>query len=128
MNYVKGLVLSLLILLTSSCSMLDHSWSGWIGSGYSIGEGKDDPVLIYPEEMSPVHEDEAHGHEAANPETIRIVLPDEMQPAVEPGPDTPALPALEVEDADPRDDPNAAWYQCVEAKGLLECTQAIQPE
>jgi len=108
MNQVIA-ILSMIILL-SGCSMLDHSFKGWIGGGYSVEEGEDadmDPIVIPPKDLE---------KEPANPASIKLELPDEMKPAREPA---------EIEEIDPNADPNGEYYQCLEEKGFLECRKAL---
>ncbi len=109
MNQVIA-ILSILILL-SGCTMLDHSWQGWVGGGYSIGEGKDDPGMPPEVDLDNVPGASPTQH---NPPVIKLELPDEMKPAIEPG-------APEI--IDPAADPNAETYVCLEEKGFLECAK-----
>ncbi len=95
----------------SGCSMLDHSFKGWIGGGYSVEEGEDadmDPIVIPPKDLE---------KEPANPASIKLELPDEMKAAAEP--DVVAIPGST--------DPNGETYQCIEEKGFLECAKEPQP-
>ena len=100
-----------IVLILVGCALVDHSWKGWVGGGYTIGEGKDDPTMDEPVDLD--------SDDAENPDTIIIKLPPEMQPAVEPGP----VADPEVEAVDPAADPNAETYLCIEEKGFLECAK-----
>ncbi len=103
--------------------MLDHSFKGWIGGGYSVEEGEDadmDPIVIPPKDLE---------KEPANPASIKLELPDEMKAAAEPA--SAANPADSLADdvvAIPGStDPNGETYQCIEEKGFLECAKEPQP-
>jgi len=99
--------------IAAGCTMLDHSWQGWLGGGYSIGEGKDDPGMPPPVDLK-VPEDAIPSVEKTS-EPVSHSVETEI-----PLLGDPIGPVSDISDDEANQD---EIYLCAQEKGFLECAK-----